>query len=104
MTTRKLKLDLGELHVESFAPVAAESVRGTVQGQMTEPLCSYNTVCFYTCNCPNDSVEGYESCGTTCQEPTACYGYCTNETCVESNFWSCGCPAATTPQAGCPIE
>jgi hypothetical protein len=114
MSDRKLKLDLGALHVESFAPATAEIVRGTVHGHW-----SNGTYCYNTCNCANDSVPGYASCGTTCQEPTNCFSYCTNENCVESNYWtcgqtcgcnasgatcgaSCGCPPATSIEAGCP--
>lgn len=115
MPPRKLKLDLGELHVESFAPTAPQEPRGTVHGHY-----SNGTYCYNTCNCANDSAPNYASCGTTCQEPTNCFSYCTNENCLESNWWSCGqtctcgntsvtcgascggCPAETTPQAGCP--
>jgi hypothetical protein len=107
--SRKLKLDLGELNVESFAPVTPQETRGTVHGHY-----SNGTYCYYSCNCANDSAPNYASCGTTCQDPTNCFGYCTNENCVESNFWSCGCPpgggsgatcgcppAETSPQATC---
>lgn len=111
MNIRKLKLDLAELHVESFTPHAPQEPRGTVHGHY-----SNGTYCFYTCNCANDSAPNYGSCGTTCQEPTNCVSYCTNENCVESNNWTCGqtctcnnptvagtcgCPSPTTPQAGC---
>jgi hypothetical protein len=98
---RKLKLDLGELHVESFAPTTPQETRGTVHGHYTN-----GTYCYYSCNCANDSAPNYASCGTTCQEPTNCFGYCTNENCVESNYWSCGCPpgGGSGATCGCPAE
>lgn len=106
MDHRKLRLDLGALRVESFVPVALDGVRGTVHG---------NSGFYNTCNCANDSAPNWGSCGTTCQDPTNCWGYCTDSTCQESNNYSCGCPPpgnsrdlscacpppATTPEAGC---
>jgi len=109
---KKFKLEVETLRVDSFPTEAAEEQRGTVHGHYSD-----GTYCYYSCNCANDSAPNYGSCGTTCQNPTNCASYCTNEACLESNNWtcgqtctcnsptngsSCGCPSPTTPEAGCP--
>jgi hypothetical protein len=37
------------------------------------PTAAIECTAYNTCYCANDSVPGYESCGTTCQEPSCQY-------------------------------
>lgn len=60
---RKIQPDLGELRVESFPTAAAESRRGTVQGQEA-------------------SVVPAPCTGTSCSGPVACLCQTQNTGCV----------------------
>lgn len=101
---KKLKLSLEDLRVQSFATTAAGAgPEGTVFAQTTNPdpesgcnTCTTqqdtlfvtcngcggltvgcnntDTTCYDTCNCANDSVPGWASCGTTCQAQTCQQG------------------------------
>jgi hypothetical protein len=55
---RKIRLDVETLNVEAFATTVAETDRGTVQGQWSQPgtcdaafvaTCQVNGTCVYTC-------------------------------------------------------
>ena len=90
---KKLKLNLDDIRVESFATSPTEERRGTVFGQdpthtepecfATDPYCNDTSrcytdggTCYHTCMCANDSEPGWASCGTTCQVPTCEPGGC----------------------------
>lgn len=79
MQTRKLKLEVGALKVESFQAGSGGEHQGTVYGRAAETdTCSYGPTYYYTCrNC--DPTAGFEaSCG----------------------LWNTYC--GTYPEVGCP--
>jgi hypothetical protein len=84
----KLRLDLDDLSVESFATTPEPSREaGTVFGQQ----CTCYTLC--TCpGCPTCDASCNGTCGGTCA--ASCNGTCVN-TCAASCYgtcdWSCEC-------------
>ena len=103
----KLKLDLGELRVESFEAVARDSGQGTVFGHITAPddgcvASEYPPACGSNgdtyCGACEYSGE-YSNCYNTCYAATCrscpatcgftCFGTCGNS-CGE---YSCECPS-----------
>lgn len=119
---KKIKLDITELRIESFDTEVTNPSRGTVFGQGTGtptydtgPTCDLSclgtctnhgftcTNCDVTCNCANDSAYGYASCGTTCQDQSACgagscyiataapcTGWTAEASCAETTWYMCG--------------
>jgi len=77
---KKLKLELNELHVESFAVQRQDEVRGTVAGQNEPP---YTESCGGTCvnscvSCVNTCYNTCQaSCWDTCQTCNTCERHCT---------------------------
>jgi hypothetical protein len=81
---KKLKLDLGELRVDSFGTVPADAARtGTVHGLETANTCynltcngadcpGYTDGCGYTPYCPGYGCTSL----STCKYPTAVYDNC----------------------------
>lgn len=91
----KLKLDVDQLAVESFALTTGDAQRGTVEAH--SHLCPPTTICIETyqpatcaqsCqSCPGDSCAftcGY-TCNYTCDDPSCvtCLTYCGQMSCVE---------------------
>lgn len=68
---KKLRLELDELHVESFVTDRGEVERGTVEGHASLRCSGGGT----TCNGDNTCVDGY-----TCGAAGTCYLSC-NGTC-----------------------
>ena len=75
---RKLRLELDELRIESFATEANSLQRGTVQGRHTDacetdyyvtPCCTYPTVCS---NCTDDTCDQYTCCASCDYAPGTC--------------------------------
>lgn len=65
---RKLKLDLADLHVESFHARGPEKGRGTVAGRMSQSVTLEDPTCgFLTCD-----VE-VSTCLQTCQVYAGCW-------------------------------
>jgi hypothetical protein len=98
-TMKKLKLDLDQLHVESFDTRAQERTRGTVAGHV--PL-SYDTNCYncdpsldYTCDSCDVSCAGscVDTCADTCANtcPATCQYSCngTCASCVDTCAYTC---------------
>jgi hypothetical protein len=77
---KKMKLDLGELHVESFDVQRQDEVRGTVAGR-NEPADteSCGGSCMNTCiSCVNTCYNTCQaSCWQTCQTCNTCELHCT---------------------------
>ena len=100
---KKLKLNLDDLKVESFATTPdAASGRGTVFGQVTHPYdsncgtCPGNTNCG-TCNGESCDYPGCTAAGLTCVDPCGPGG---------SEAGTCGpantCVTTCEPQSTCP--
>jgi hypothetical protein len=93
---RKLKLDLEDLAVESFATTAEpRRESGTVFGQQctcyTQCTCPGCPTCDASCNGTCGGTCGAScngTCGDTCNCPTADYT-CNGETCNDSCYGTC---------------
>ena len=90
---------------DSCSPTGAfaETCWDTCTGDATADLCGgtpgcTNDTCYWTCQCADQSVEGYASCGTTCQ------GACATDTCDVTAYagceWDTG-GGTTSPGAAC---
>lgn len=104
---KKLKLDLDQLAVESFAATDPEPPRGTVKGYYTAPAdgcvgSEYPPECYsnnvtYCAGC--DYTAEWSNCHNTCYAQTcfSCAGTCGSciRTCGETCFgeYSCDCPS-----------
>ena len=102
---KKLKLDLDDLRVESFATAPGGDAKGTVVGYATEPVW---TVCYFTCNVTCNGAETCDTCGGGGQTDLDCgSGYYTCPTCdFTCDDYSCqmtgdGCACNYTEGAGC---
>jgi hypothetical protein len=78
---RKMRLELDELQVESFATAATAARRGTVQAN--SGLSEYNS-CLDTCGDPCQT--GGDSHQITC----GCGGVTNHESCENSGYRHCG--------------
>lgn len=103
---KKVKLNLDDLRVESFATTPpASSGRGTVFGQATEPqTCGAGATCYQTCTevgvtCVNPCTGNTcgASCGGTCFEDTC-------DTCPQVTCPTCGLFCGTAGVTDCPHE
>jgi hypothetical protein len=86
MKNRKLRLDLDQLAVESFAVAGADAARGTVHAHgpfpPAEPASDYNGECqTYAVSCNGSCGSCVNSCWATCQA--------TCNSCVYSCALSC---------------
>jgi hypothetical protein len=82
MTSRKLRLDLEDLSVESFVPEPADTRRGTVQGAQQTGNCG-------TLDGPGCNVTQAPS---FCASPESCdWTRCVNLSCIDN------CTAGTCP-------
>jgi len=89
---KKLRMELDDLQVESFATDRGDGDRGTVEGHVSAQ-CSAGA---FTCNGGNTCVEGatcgnnescYVSCNGSCPYPcTNEVSYCFNNTCFDCSF------------------
>lgn len=105
---RKLRMDLGELVVETFRTSSDEAERGTVAGHEGRPYNTAMTVCWGLCGTNNsDQVfcsYNNESCGgscnTICLTCVSCDGTCPEQGCPTG--WSCeGSTCAATCNSTC---
>ena len=70
--SRKLRLELDALEVESFTPAEPRGERGTVQAREGSLECTYDYTCYYRYTC-----NGYDnSCYPTCQHVETCLEFC----------------------------
>jgi hypothetical protein len=95
--TRKLKLDLDGLTVESFAPTTEQREGGTVRGYLT----AYYELCM-----PGQTGERTCTCEPTCNAAT-CYNCgsaaCPSNGCTNNPAACTGtCYPVSAPVTGCP--
>lgn len=63
--------------------------------------CPDNTYVYNTCNCANDSVAGWASCGTTCQPPECPVASVSCDTICPTCGYQNGCGGSTSPEMAC---
>ena len=88
---KKLKLNLGDLKVESFEINSNKIVKGTIKGEgPTEPV----PLCEYSLDGPPTCWNTCETCGASC--PITCNPTCDEISCNGlSCDLTCGCPPDT---------
>jgi hypothetical protein len=76
---KKLRLQLEDLHIDSFTTTPAERPKGTVFGEQC--------TCYTQCTCPGcPTCAGYGTCDASCNG--TCAASC-NGSCVASCYGSC---------------